>query len=94
MNGDEFLTFRQFGGRATWGMWCALLLLATACEKQPAYTPPPPPQVTMVQPVRQNVTDSLELTGNTRAAPRLYQLPVAQYPQIVPPSMAAFMDWH
>jgi len=44
-----------------------VLLLLGACENKPAYTPPPPPQVTVSLPVRQNVTDFLELTGNTQA---------------------------
>lgn len=46
----------------------SLLLLSfpVACKKE---TPPapPPPKVTFMQPVRQSVTDYLELTGNTQA---------------------------
>jgi RND family efflux transporter MFP subunit len=49
------------------GLLCVILLLSSACERQPSYTPPPPPKVTVSKPVRQNVTDYLELTGNIQA---------------------------
>jgi multidrug efflux pump subunit AcrA (membrane-fusion protein) len=52
---------------AVLGLLCIALLPSTACETKPAYTPPPPPKVTVSQPVRQNVTDYLELTGNLQA---------------------------
>jgi len=58
---------RQVSPTKAWGLLCVALLLSTACESKPAYTPPPPPKVTVGQPVRQNVTDFLELTGNTQA---------------------------
>ena len=45
---------------------CAVLVLLAACEKKPAFTLPPP-KVTVSQPVRQNVTDTLEYSGNTQA---------------------------
>ncbi len=45
---------------------CSVLLLLTACEKKPAFTPPPP-KVTVSKPVRQNVTDTREYSGNTQA---------------------------
>ena len=51
---------------AAWGLLCMVLLLAAACEKKAVFAPPPP-KVTASQPVRQNVTDYLELTGNTQA---------------------------
>ena len=38
-----------------------------ACGDRNVYAPPPPPQVTVVQPVRQEVSDYLEFTGNTQA---------------------------
>lgn len=44
----------------------AVLLILVACEKKQAFTPPPP-KVTVSQPVRQNITDTLEYTGNTQA---------------------------
>jgi len=50
---------------------CALIFTAVAllaaCENKPALSPPPPPKVTVSQPVRQNVTDYLDLTGTTQA---------------------------
>jgi len=55
----------------------ALMLLAilfqAGCGEQNVYTPPPPPQVTVTQPVRQQVTGYLEFTGNTQA-PNTVQL--------------------
>jgi RND family efflux transporter MFP subunit len=45
----------------------ATLLLSPACGDKNAYVPPPPPKVTVSQPVRQPVTDYLEFTGNTKA---------------------------
>jgi RND family efflux transporter MFP subunit len=44
-----------------------ILFLLLACEQKPAQSPPAPPAVTVAQPVRQPVTDYLELTGNTQA---------------------------
>jgi len=46
---------------------CAVLLLLAACETKPSHTPPPLPKVTVSRPARQNVTDYLELSGNTQA---------------------------
>lgn len=46
----------------------ALLLVATAaCGDRNVYQPPPPPKVTVSTPVEKAVTDSIELTGTTRA---------------------------
>ena len=49
--------------------WVVLagLLAIIACGDRNVYAPPPPPQVTVGQPVRQPVTDYLEFTGNTQA---------------------------
>jgi len=58
---------RRMPNAITRGLLCALLLLFNACERKPTHTPPPPPKVTVAQPVRQNVTDYLEFTGNTQA---------------------------
>lgn len=44
---------------------CAFLL--SACGDKNVYVPPPPPKVTVSQPVRRGVTDYLEFTGNTQA---------------------------
>jgi len=57
---------RETRDAGVWGFLCVALLLSAACETKPAYTPPPPPKVTVSQPVRQNVTDYLELAGNTQ----------------------------
>jgi RND family efflux transporter MFP subunit len=47
-------------------MCLTFLVLLVACKEK---TPPapPPPKVTVAQPVKRTVTDSLELTGNTQA---------------------------
>ena len=45
----------------------AILMTSAACGDKNAYVPPPPPKVTVSQPVRQPVTDYLEFTGNTQA---------------------------
>lgn len=45
----------------------SLLAVIPACGDRNVYAPPPPPQVTVSQPVRQPVTDYLEFTGNTQA---------------------------
>jgi RND family efflux transporter MFP subunit len=52
------------------GLWISVLLVSitlAACGEQPARKPPPPPKVTVSQPVKRPVTDYLELTGNTQA---------------------------
>jgi RND family efflux transporter MFP subunit len=45
----------------------AILMASGACGDRNAYAPPPPPKVTVSQPVQQPVTDYLEFTGNTQA---------------------------
>jgi RND family efflux transporter MFP subunit len=49
----------------------AVILLAmgflVACEEKNTYVEPPPPKVTVVEPLQQEVIDYLEFTGNTRA---------------------------
>ena len=47
-------------------MGLILLLLLLACKEKAPFVPPPP-AVTVVQPVQRTVTDYLELTGNTQA---------------------------
>ncbi len=39
--------------------------LLAACDDQNAYTPPPPPAVSVAKPVQESVTDYLQFTGNT-----------------------------
>jgi RND family efflux transporter MFP subunit len=41
--------------------------LFTACDEPNTYVEPPPPKVTVAQPLEQEVIDYLEFTGNTRA---------------------------
>ena len=53
--------------RATVSMTAGALLLLSACREKPAFTPPPPPAVTVSRPVRQDVTVYLERSGNTQA---------------------------
>jgi RND family efflux transporter MFP subunit len=43
------------------------LVMAAGCGDRNIYAPPPPPQVTVSQPIRQMVTDYLEFTGNAQA---------------------------
>jgi RND family efflux transporter MFP subunit len=43
------------------------LVMAVGCGDKNVYAPPPPPKVTVSQPVRQSVTDYLEFTGNAQA---------------------------
>jgi RND family efflux transporter MFP subunit len=45
--------------------WVVVLL--AACEQKNTYLEPPPPKVTVAEPLQQEVIDYLEFTGNTRA---------------------------
>jgi len=49
------------------GAIVAAIMAVLACGERNVYAPPPPPKVTVTQPVRQQVTDYLEFTGNTQA---------------------------
>jgi RND family efflux transporter MFP subunit len=51
--------------RAAFGL--AVLAIGAGCEEKNAYVPPPPPKVTVAEPLRQPVTEYLEFTGNTQA---------------------------
>ncbi|MGZ5008936.1 MAG: efflux RND transporter periplasmic adaptor subunit [Methylobacter sp.] len=44
-----------------------IAIFGTGCEQKNTYAPPPPPQVTVSQPVRRQVSEYLEFTGNTQA---------------------------
>ncbi len=59
--------------RSCWSVWGRLwmagivLLLDAGCGKsENKYAPPPPPEVTVSQPVKKQVVEYLELTGNTQ----------------------------
>jgi RND family efflux transporter MFP subunit len=47
--------------------WLLIIGAAVGCAPRNEYVAPPPPQVTVAQPVERNVTDYLEFTGGTRA---------------------------
>jgi RND family efflux transporter MFP subunit len=49
------------------GLFCAIFLVLIGCKQKPAVMPPPPPKVRVSQPIRQSVTDYLQITGNTQA---------------------------
>src|SRR5262249_1268997 len=51
----------------TWFLVPALFLVLLGCKGKPQQQTPPPPKVTVAQPVQRAVTDHLELTGNTQA---------------------------
>ncbi len=52
---------------AGWALLAGGLAITAACGDKNVYAPPPPPKVTVSQPVRQPVTDYLEFTGNAQA---------------------------
>jgi len=58
---------RGRGGIRAWIAVCGLFALLPGCREKPKAEPPPPPKVTVAQPVHRTVTDSLDLTGNTQA---------------------------
>ncbi len=49
------------------GMLLAFLGLSTACEEKRTFVTPPPPTVTVSQPVQREITVYREFTGNTQA---------------------------
>lgn len=57
----------DFKPAAGWTLGLAIWLIAAGCGDHNTYAPPPPPQVTVSQPVQQPVTGYLEFTGNTEA---------------------------
>ena len=48
-------------------LWAALPLLLAGCGEENTYVAPPPPKVTVAQPVQKTVTRYLEATGNAAA---------------------------
>jgi RND family efflux transporter MFP subunit len=55
------------GHVALWGTLLSVLLVLEGCEQKSTYVAPPPPTVTVSQPVQRQITDHLDLTGNTQA---------------------------
>ena len=60
-------TLRQIRKITAGAIFAAFLVLLAGCEKKTPNAPPPPPKVTVAQPVQRVLTDYLELTGNTQA---------------------------
>ncbi len=52
---------------SAWVLCIILSIFSVGCGEKPKQAPPPPPAVTVAQPVRRTVTDYLDLTGNTQA---------------------------
>jgi len=53
------------------GFGLVLGLFLTGCQEKNTYVEPPPPKVTVAQPLVQEVTDYLEFTGTTVASKRV-----------------------
>lgn len=49
------------------GLTLMVVSLLTGCKKQNAFVAPPPPEVGVAHPLRQEITPDLELTGNVQA---------------------------
>jgi RND family efflux transporter MFP subunit len=68
---SEKQTFHFISFFAKFNRPIVVILLAlgffTACEEKNTYIEPPPPKVTVAEPLQQEVTEYLEFTGNTRA---------------------------
>jgi RND family efflux transporter MFP subunit len=52
-------------------LFAFVMISLFACDSGNQYAPPPPPTVTVSQPVQRDVTDYLEVTGNTQAVQRV-----------------------
>lgn len=48
-------------------LFTSLVVFLIGCEEKNQYVAPPPPKVTVANPVQRSVTNYLELTGNTQA---------------------------
>lgn len=61
--GALMLTFHRCG--VVFGLLVVLVLGGAGCDEQNTYAPPPPPQVTVAQPVRDEIVVHLEFAGRT-----------------------------
>ncbi len=55
----------------TWQMLAILAAATVGCERANEFKPPPPPKVTVAQPVEQDVVNWMEFTGATQATARV-----------------------
>jgi RND family efflux transporter MFP subunit len=67
MAGMKKRVFYRIRNVSAWVIYPMLLIFLAACGQKTSQVPPPPPTVTVAQPVQRSVTDYLELTGNTQA---------------------------
>src|SRR5437870_7445673 len=58
---------RRVGASSAWIVVSSLLVILPGCSERPKPQSPPPPKVTIAQPVHRMVTDYLDLSGNTQA---------------------------
>lgn len=61
------MTFQSFSRLQYGTVIFALALMFLGCEKRNQFVPPPPPQVSIAQPLVADIADSIEFIGNTRA---------------------------
>ncbi len=72
MYGFRTATVASGRPRCWFGVLGVLALLGlSGCERANVFQEPPPPEVTVAKPVRQEVQNWMEFTGNTRAAARV-----------------------
>lgn len=57
----------MWGAVGRLGAVVAIAIVSAGCEEKNTFVPPPPPKVTVAQPVQKTVTDYLEFTGNAQA---------------------------
>jgi len=62
----------------------ASLLVLGGCGEDNTFVPPPPPKVTVAQPLTQEVTDFLEFTGTTEATETSFNSSLAFHTLISP----------
>jgi len=60
-------TLHRIRAASAWITVSSLLVVLSGCGEKPKPQAPPPPKVTVAQPVQRTVTDYLDLTGNIQA---------------------------